>query len=151
MEWRGNERTARGCQNLDLRVGNAEVLDDIPASHFHVATARWGLMYLTEPLQALAGVRRALLPDGVLIAALLAEPERMSYYTLPRRLLASYRAVPTSDPDAPGPFRYAGLESIVRDFNRAGFTVDHVEELEFTVFETRIAAEAVACRCEPSA
>jgi ubiquinone/menaquinone biosynthesis C-methylase UbiE len=139
------ERAAReGLSNLDLRVGDAEVLEGIPASHFDVATVRWGLMYLTEPLKALAGIRRALLPGGVLVAALLAEPERTSYYTLPRRLLEAYRRLPASDPDAPGPFRYAGLDRIVRDFSLAGFTVDHVEELEFTVFETRTAAEAVA-------
>lgn len=139
------ERADReGLSNLDLRVGNAEALEDMPASHFHVATARWGLMYLTEPLRALAGVRRALLPGGVVIAALLAEPERMSYYTLPRRLLQSYRRLPALDPEAPSPFRYAGLDRIVRDFNLAGFTLDHVEEIEFTVFETRTAVEAVA-------
>ncbi|HEX4403776.1 MAG TPA: methyltransferase domain-containing protein [Polyangia bacterium] len=139
------ERAAReGLSNLDLRVGNAEVLDDLPARHFHVATVRWGLMYLTEPLRALAGVRRALSPSGALIAALLAEPERMSYYTLPRRLLRSYRELPTLNPEAPGPFRYADLDRIARDFDLAGFTLDHVEEIEFTAFESRTPAEAVA-------
>ncbi len=133
-----------GLSNLDLRVGNAEVLEDLPASHFHVATVRWGLMYLTKPRHALVGIRRALLPGGVLMAALLAEPERMPYYTLPRRLLESYRRLPTLDPEAPGPFRYARLDRIVRDFNLAGFTLDHVDELEFTAFETRTAVEAVA-------
>ncbi len=133
-----------GVRNLDLRVGNAEVLDDLPAAHFHVATVRWGLMYLTEPLRALTGVRRALLPGGVLVAALLAEAERMPYHTLPRRLLESYRALPVSDPEAPGPFRYADLGRIARDFSQAGLTVDHVEELEFTVLETHHAQDAVA-------
>jgi hypothetical protein len=67
----------------------------------------------------------------------------MPYHTVPRRLLQSYRALPALDPEAPGPFRYGHVDRIVRDFNRAGFTVDHIEELEFTVFETRDAAEAV--------
>jgi len=139
------ERADReGVSNLDLRVGSAEVLEGLPDGHFHAATVRWGLMYLTDPLHALAGVRRALLADGVLVAALLAEPERMSYHTLPRRLLESYRPLPAVDPEGPGPFRYADLDRIVRDFHRAGFTLDHVEELEFTCFETRTTAEAVA-------
>jgi ubiquinone/menaquinone biosynthesis C-methylase UbiE len=133
-----------GLSNLDLRVGNAEALEDIAAGSFDVATVRWGLMYMTAPLLALAGVHRALLPSGVLIAALLAEPDRMSYYTLPRRLLGSYRTLPALDLEAPGPFRYADLDRVVRDFNLAGFELDHVEEMEFASFESRSAAEAVA-------
>jgi ubiquinone/menaquinone biosynthesis C-methylase UbiE len=133
-----------GLTNVDLREGNAELLDDIPLSHFHAATVRWGLMYMEAPLAALATVHRALVPAGVLVAALWAEPERASFYTLPRRLLERYRPLPEVDPDAPGMFRYADLERIIRDFNRAGFTLDHVEDMEVPVFEAESAGEVVA-------
>jgi len=90
---------------------------------------------MAAPIAALVNARQALLPTGVLVAALWAEPERVPYYTLPRRLLERYRALPRIDPEAPGTFRYATLERVVRDFGRAGFMVDHVEEMDVTVFE----------------
>lgn len=130
--------------NLELRCGNAESLDDLPDSHFHVSTVRWGLMYMQSPHAALANVRRALLPTGVLVAALWAEPERVPYLATARRLLAKYRPMPFLDPQAPGMFRYGDLGRAVRDFEGAGFTVDTVEELDVAIFEGETAAEALA-------
>src|SRR3954469_1792884 len=44
------ERADRhGLTNVELREGNAELLDDIPIRHFHAATVRWGLMYMEAP------------------------------------------------------------------------------------------------------
>ena len=133
-----------GLCNLDLRAANAESQEDIPLSHFHAATVRWGLMYMAAPIAALANAGRALLPTGVLVAALWAEPERVPWYTLPRRLLERYRPLPALDPEAPGMFRYADFERIVRDLNEAGFTLEHVEEMEVPVFEAETGAELVA-------
>ena len=132
-----------GLCNLDFRSANAESLEDLPRDYFHAATVRWGLMYMTSPVAALVNARQALLPTGVLVAAFWAEPERVPYYTLPRRLLEHYRAVPAIDPEAPGTFRYASLDRVVRDFGRAGFMLDHVEEMDVTVFEAFTDAEVV--------
>jgi ubiquinone/menaquinone biosynthesis C-methylase UbiE len=131
-----------GLSNLDFRSADA-ALADIPLNYFHAATVRWGLMYMAAPVAALVNAHQALLRAGVLVAALWAEPERVPYYTLPRRILQRYRAVPEIDPEAPGPFRYADLARVARDFGRAGFTLDHVEEMEVTVFEATTDAEIV--------
>jgi ubiquinone/menaquinone biosynthesis C-methylase UbiE len=136
-----------GLTNLELRAANAERVADLPQCHFHAATIRWGLMYMAAPVAALENARRALLPGGPLVAALWAEPERVPYFTLPRRLLERYRPVPAIDPEAPGTFRYADLERIVRDFDRAGLHVEHVEEMEIPVFEATSAAEMVEWVC----
>ncbi len=133
-----------GLTNLELREGNAESLDDLAWNTFHAATVRWGLMYMKAPIAALSTARRALLSTGVLVAALWAEPERASFFATPRRLLERYRALPALDPEAPGMFRYADLERTARDFNQAGFALDHVEDLEVPVFEARTGAEVVA-------
>ena len=139
------EAAAReGLSNLELRVADAELLDDLPASHFHAATVRWGLMYMASPVAALAHVRRALVPTGVLVAAMWAEPERVPYFTLPRRLLQRYRPMPAVDPEAPGTFRYAAPERIARDLDRGGFALDHIEEMDVAVFEAETTAELVA-------
>jgi SAM-dependent methyltransferase len=138
------ERAAReGLSNLDLRVGNAELLEDVQAIHFHAATIRWGLMYMASPVAALANARRALLPSGLLVAALWAEPERVEYFTLPRRLLERYRPLPLVDYEAPGTFRYADPIRIARDFTQAGFTIEHVEEMEVPVMEAPSSAALI--------
>ena len=99
---------------------------------------------MSAPIAALVNACGALLPTGVLVAALWAEPERVGYFTLPRRLLARYRQLPAFDPEAPGTFRYATLEQVERDFARAGFSLEHVEEMEVPVFEAPTGAELVA-------
>jgi ubiquinone/menaquinone biosynthesis C-methylase UbiE len=132
-----------GLANLDLRVADAASAQDIPSDYFHAVTVRWGLMYMAAPVAVLVNVQRALLPTGVLVAALWAEPERAPYYALPRRLLQRYRTLPPFDAEAPGTFRYADLERVTRDFGRAGFLIDHVEEMEVTVFESETDAEIV--------
>jgi ubiquinone/menaquinone biosynthesis C-methylase UbiE len=132
-----------GISNLDLRSADAAVSHDVPSNFFHAVTVRWGLMYMSAPIAALVNAHKALLPTGVLVAALWAEPDRVPYYTLPRRLLERYRPLPGIDPEAPGPFRYADLERITRDFAAAGFSLDHVEEMEVTVFEAETDAEMV--------
>lgn len=132
-----------GLSNLDLRVADAASARDLASNYFHAATVRWGLMYMADPVSALMNVQQALLPTGVLVAALWAEPERVPYYTLPRRLLQRYRALPPIDPEASGTFHYADLERVTRDFRRAGFLVDHVEEMDVTVFESETDAGLV--------
>lgn len=139
---RGKARQSR-IANLDVRPADATVSGAVPTNSFHAVTARWGLMYMSAPVAALVNAHDALLPDGVLVAALWAEPERVPYYTLPRRLLERYRALPDIDFEAPGPFRYSHLEQITRDFVRAGFSIEHVEEMEVTVFESEADADMV--------
>jgi SAM-dependent methyltransferase len=139
------ERAAReGLSNLDLRAVSAESLDGVPTAHFHATLARWGLMYLDSPVAALSAARRAMIPGGVLVAAVWAEPERVPYFTLPRRVLARYVALPPIDPEAPGTFHYADVGRIHRDFTAAGFTVEHVEERASDVMEAETGAELVA-------
>jgi ubiquinone/menaquinone biosynthesis C-methylase UbiE len=132
-----------GISNLDLRSVDAAVPHEVPSNYFHAVTVRWGLMYMSAPVAVLVNAHKALLPTGVLVASLWAEPDRVPYFTLPRRLLERYRELPGIDLEAPGPFRYAHLKRITHDFAEAGFALDHVEEMEVTVFEAETDAEMV--------
>lgn len=121
--------------NLTLRVSSAESLDGAPEGYFHATLVRWGLMYMDAPTVALAAARRAMVPRGVLVAALWTEPERVDYFTLPRRVLAKYRALPPIDFDAPGTFRFADLARTEGALAAAGFAIEHVEEMTIPVME----------------
>lgn len=133
-----------GVSNLELRKASAETLEGVSKGHFDVTLVRWGLMYLDAPLAALGAARRAMVPRGVLVAAVWAEPERVPYYSLPRRVLERIAHVPPIDLQAPGTFRYSEIDRLERDLATAGFTVDHVEEHEVAVMEARTDAELVA-------
>jgi SAM-dependent methyltransferase len=136
---------AEALANLELRAVPAESLDGVgAASHFDVATVRWGLMAMSSPVAVLASARRALKPDGVLVAAVWAEPERVPYYTLPRRVFERFRSLPPIDPEAPGTFRYADPRRIARDFGHAGFAIEQIEEMDIPVIEVETGAELVA-------
>jgi ubiquinone/menaquinone biosynthesis C-methylase UbiE len=140
-----SERAAReGLTNLELRVMNAEALEGIPTDWFDAALVRWGLMYMDAPVAALSGARRAMAPAGKLVAAVWAEPERVPYFTLPRRLLEKYRSIPPIDPAAPGTFRYADPARLEHDLHQAGLRMVHLEELEVPVMEAQTGAELVA-------
>lgn len=139
------QRAAReGVTNLELRVMNAEALGGIPTAYFDATLARWGLMYMGSPVAALGGARRAMVPSGVLVAAVWAEPERVPYFSLPRRVLERHRPLPPIDFAAPSTFRFADPERMQRDFGDAGLRIEHVEEMEIPVMEAETAAELVA-------
>ena len=139
------ERADReGVTNLDLRVMNAASPDALPTAHFHSTLVRLGLMYMDAPVAALAGALGAMVPEGVLVAAVLAEPERCSYHSLPRRVLEKYRPLPPIDPASPGPFRYADVERLREDLERAGLNLEHVEELDTPLMEAERVPEVIA-------
>ncbi len=142
-------REGLGAQ-LELRAQDAQQLDGLPSASFDAATCRWGLMYMPDPVAALAGTRRALRAGAPLVAALWSEPDRVPYHTLPRRVLeriTGTELVRPADPEAPGVFRLGDLPRIQRDWARAGLTITHVEELDLPVFEDPDPAEVVAwCR-----
>ena len=139
------ERADReGIANLELIGTDAETLLGVETTRFDATVVRWGLMYLDSPVAALKSARRAMVSAGILVAAVWAEPERVPYYTLPRFVLERYRALPPADPEAPGTFRYADLGRLQRDFAAAGFTIEHIEEIDVEVMEAATDAELVA-------
>jgi ubiquinone/menaquinone biosynthesis C-methylase UbiE len=133
-----------GISNLELRVANAESSEALSSETFDAATARWGLMYMRSPPRALANLRRVLEPGAPFVAAFWAEPERVPWAMLPRKVLARYRDVPSPGPEGPGPFHYSELSRIARDFTNAGFTLEQVEEIDVPVIEAETGVGVVA-------
>ncbi len=129
------ERAAQeGLSNVEFRQADAQEFD-APAGQFDCATARWSLMYMPAPERALERIRTGLKPGGRLVAAFWAEPERVEYASLPRRVLARFCDVPGVEPERPGVFRYAEEEAIRRSLQRSGFTLERIEELRVPVVE----------------
>ena len=135
--------TEESIANLQLRAGNIEALEGLPTASFHVVLCRWGLMYLTNPVAALRSARRCMTPDGLLVAAIWVEPEKASYFTMPRRVLNQFSTISPDDPDAPGTFYYANFNRLTRDLAAADFRIQHWEDLELSVVEAATGEELV--------
>lgn len=124
-----------GLGNIEFRAADAQALD-VGERTFDVATVRWGLMYMPAPERALSSIHRALKPGGALVIASWAEPERVPYASLPRRILERYRELPPLPAsDQPGVFRHANRAELEAALQRNGFLVDAEEELEIPVVE----------------
>jgi ubiquinone/menaquinone biosynthesis C-methylase UbiE len=126
---------SEGLANVEFQVADAEALQ-VGEQRFDVATLRWGLMYMRAPELALKSIHRALKPGGALVIASWAEPARVPYASLPRRVLERYRDVPPlPGPDEPGVFRHAEPATLDAALLRTGFAVEASEEMEVPVVE----------------
>ncbi|RKG85968.1 class I SAM-dependent methyltransferase [Corallococcus terminator] len=132
-----------GLENITFQVGDAEALQ-VEARTFDVATLRWGLMYMRTPERALASIHRALKPGGTLVIASWAEPARVPWASLARRILERYREVPPLPrADEPGVFRHADPAGLETALARNGFSVKASEELEVPIVEAHDASDVV--------
>lgn len=125
------DRAAIG--NLTLIATDGAQLQGLPEQPFDVALCRWGFMYFERPVAALKAVRSHLVPTGVLVSALWSGPERASWWSWPRRILARHAAQPQTALTTPGPFRYAASAAFRQDLQEAGFSVEHEESLHTAV------------------
>ena len=139
------ERADReGIANLILRAADAASPGDLPEPAFDAVLCRWGLMYMEQPGQALLEVRKRMVQRGRLVVAVWAEPDRVPYFTLPRRVLSKWRPVPPPALDGPGTFRYASRHALEVELAAQGFAVESTEELEVKVMEVEDAGALVA-------
>jgi SAM-dependent methyltransferase len=132
-----------GLENVAFQVADAEALD-VGEKTFDVATLRWGLMYMRAPQRALTSIHRALVPGGTLVIASWAEPARVPFASLPRRLLGRYRDVPPLATDGPGVFRHADPSSLESALERSGFAPVASQEMNIPVVEGRDGRDILA-------
>jgi ubiquinone/menaquinone biosynthesis C-methylase UbiE len=143
-------RAAReGVSNLRLEVADAQVLDGVPRGGFDVAMCRWGLMYLDEPRRALEAIRRSLVPGGVLVLAVWAEPSLVDWWSMPRdvlRRVAPEVVAPPVGSDVAGVFRWADAAHVRAELAAGGFQVMAEEEMRTAVMEA-VAPEGLVAWC----
>jgi SAM-dependent methyltransferase len=125
---RGGE--ARGLQNVEYRVADAERLDFDDDSVDGVV-CRWGYMLMADPAAAFAETRRVLRAGGPLAFNVWAEPERNPWASLPALTLVQRGHVPPPEPGVPGPFALADPDRIRTLVTAAGFDEPQLEEIPF--------------------
>ena len=107
--------------NVRFEAGDAQTFP-LPAQSFDVVFSRFGIMFFDDPAAAFTNLRKALRPDGRLSFVCWPAPRENQFMTIPIAAASRHIELPQpSDPEAPGPFAFAGKERIKRILSPAGF------------------------------
>ena len=92
-----------------------------PARPYDRLVSRFGIMFFDDPPAAFANVIRWLAPGGRFAFAAWGPPSENPWMTIVRQVVAEIVDLPTPDPEAPGPFRYAEADKLLALLERAGY------------------------------
>ena len=84
--------------------------------------SRFGVMFFDDPQAAFANLGRWLAPGGLFAFAVWGRASDNPWMTSVREAVARVIEMPPTDPEAPGPFRYANADNLLALLDRAGFT-----------------------------
>jgi ubiquinone/menaquinone biosynthesis C-methylase UbiE len=132
----------RGITNVVFRGIPSELDLGEPAATYDAATCRNGLMYMPDPVAALAALRVTLKPGGRVAVSTLGPRDRCPFLTLPLTIMSRHTTLPTPDPSAPGPFALPSPDTLASVLTAAGYT-----QVETEVHEAPQYAEASAEAC----
>jgi SAM-dependent methyltransferase len=116
---------ARGRPRPDERAIVFEVADMATATSekpYDRLVSRLGVMFFDDPHAAFANLVRWLQPGGLFAFAVWGRPSDNPWMTSVREVVARVIEMPQTDPEAPGPFRYADSDKLLALLDRAGFT-----------------------------
>lgn len=94
----------------------------VPELPFDRLTSRFGIMFFDDPLAAFGKLAQWLAPGGRFAFAVWAPSSENPLMTSARDAMAGIIDVPSGDPEAPGPFRYAGGDKLTGLLDQAGFS-----------------------------
>lgn len=106
----------------------ADVATTAPRAPYDRLASRFGMMFFDDPPAAFANLRRWLVPGGRFAFAVWGSPADNPWFSSVREVVASLVAMPAADPEAPGPFRYAKVDTLCALLERCGFAEVAVQE-----------------------
>lgn len=92
-----------------------------PGELYDRLVSRFGIMFFDDPSAAFANLFRWLAPGGRFAFAVWGRPSDNPWMTNVRDVAAELVEVPSPDPSAPGPFRYADVDTLLGVLQSAGF------------------------------
>jgi SAM-dependent methyltransferase len=111
---------ARARSNgIEFEVAN--VATATPRAPYDRIASRFGVMFFDEPLAAFTNLRRWLVPGGRFAFAVWGPAADNAWFLRVREVVAAIVAMPRPEPDAPGPFRYGEIATLLSLLERAGF------------------------------
>jgi SAM-dependent methyltransferase len=99
-----------------------------PEVRYDRLVSRFGIMFFDDPLSAFKNLNSWLAPGGRFAFAAWGNPEENPWVTSVRKVVMELVEVPKTDPDGPGPFRYAEADKFLQLLTLAGFADLRVKE-----------------------
>ncbi|SEN07090.1 Methyltransferase domain-containing protein [Stigmatella aurantiaca] len=93
----------------------------VPEAPYHRLSSRFGVMFFQDAPAAFANLARWLAPGGRFAFAVWGPQAGNAWVTSVRDAVAETVDIPPTDPDAPGPFRYARVDTLLHLLAQAGF------------------------------
>ena len=112
--------SAAGIANMDFVAADAENLQ-FGAASFDRVTSRLGVMYFVDVQRALAGIRRVLVPEGIVTLQVWGLPDESPYFMNAVGPFARRLSPPPPPADAPTPLRFAPPGKLLDALAAAGF------------------------------
>jgi len=111
-----------GYKNVETLVADGERLQ-LDEGTFDAAVSRLGLMFLTDPVQGLREMRRALKPGGGICTMVFSKPDVNPCVTTLMSTAFKHAGLPPRDPFTPGGLLSLGKPGLLDEmFKSAGFT-----------------------------
>ena len=114
-------RTRAQTQNSLVNFAVANGAAATPDEPYDRLVSRFGIMFFDDPPGAFANLARWLAPGGRFAFAVWGPPEANPWMASLRAVASEIVDLDPPDPDAPGPFRYAGGETLRALLSEAGF------------------------------
>lgn len=114
-------RIPADADSEEIAFDVADVATAIPKRSYERLVSRFGVMFFDEPEAAFGNLAHWLEPGGRFAFAVWARPADNPWMSLTRDTVAEFAEVPRTDPDAPGPFRYADSGELLALLEGAGF------------------------------
>jgi SAM-dependent methyltransferase len=115
------EAARRRTDAVQFQVADMAIADP-PARLYDLLVSRFGVMFFENPPEAFANLRRWLAPGGRFAFAVWGPQEQNPWRTTVSDVVGRIIEMPPSDPDAPGPFRYADSSRFLPLLEASGFS-----------------------------
>jgi SAM-dependent methyltransferase len=122
--------TASG--EIAFHVANVESASP-PCAPYDRLASRFGIMFFDNPPVAFSNLASWLVPGGRIAFAVWGPPANNPWMTSFREAASQVVDVPPPDPNAPGPFRYAGEDTLLGLLADAGFDDLEVQHWRDTI------------------
>jgi len=122
------EARRAGHANVTTRAMDGEQLE-LEDESFDAVISRVGLIYFPDQQQALAEMRRVLVPGGRVAAIVYSTPDQNGFFSAPVAIVRRHAKLGPPLPGQPGPFSLGAPGVLEEAFTRAGFSAVRAERL----------------------
>lgn len=115
------EKRANGLSQVQCILADAQTAR-FPGAGFDAVLSRFGLMFFSDPVQAIANIRSSLRPGGRLVFATYATVDQNPAALIPRTVAQSILGpLPNQAPSRQGQFAFSDIEMVNGILRNAGF------------------------------